>query len=398
MIGSLLKLLFGRLLPALVLFVSIFLGWCNLDSRYPWEARFFVVIIPLIKGYLPPIIFGHGKLGDKMTPPVPSDLTPKPRPTNELFATLQGSGDSMPLNGLGMCCRPTAYDDVSVERTIEWYLLLGGRHIDGADLYLNHEAIGKGIQNAMAKGIPREEIFLTTKVYPFHFGYKETTKVVESSLEELGLGYLDMVLMHAPARLLPGAECTGCKGLTNKECRQETWRALSDLRRAGKIRNAGVSNFASRHLEELFELYSINDSNSNTSTSTSTSIAPVSNNQIQWNPWAPLEWVETVAFCRSKNIQITAYNSLRGAMEGHKIHTIETLTSLSSKHSRSVSQIMLRWAIQSGAAIIPGTGNPKYMEENLSVYDFELSEADMGNIDGLREELTGQFFTMEVLD
>jgi len=390
MIRSLLKLLFGRLLPALVLFVSIFIGWCSLDSRHPWEARFFVVIIPLFKGYLPPILVGHGKLGDKMTPPVPSDLTPKPRPANELFATLEGSGDSMPLNGLGMCCRPTAYDDISVERTIEWYLLLGGRHIDGADIYLNHKAIGKGIQNAMAKGIPREEIFLTTKVYPLHFGYEETIKIVESALEDLGLDYLDMVLMHAPVRVLPGAAATGCKGLTNKECRQETWRALSDVRSAGKIRNAGVSNFATRHLEELFELYSNNDSNS--------SIAPVSNNQIQWNPWAPIEWVETVDFCRSKNIQITAYNSLGGALEGHKTHNIETITSLSSKHDRSVSQIMLRWAIQSGAATIPGTGNPKYMEENLSVYDFELSDADMQKLDGLREELAGQFIAMKSLD
>merc|ERR1740130_564412 len=159
-----------------------------------------------------------------MTPPVPSDLTPKPRPANELFATLEGSGDSMPLNGLGMCCRPTAYDDISVERTIEWYLLLGGRHIDGADIYLNHKAIGKGIQNAMAKGIPREEIFLTTKVYPLHFGYEETIKIVESALEDLGLDYLDMVLMHAPVRVLPGAAATGCKGLTNKECRQDPQR------------------------------------------------------------------------------------------------------------------------------------------------------------------------------
>jgi diketogulonate reductase-like aldo/keto reductase len=390
MIGSLLKLLFGRLLPALVLFLAIFIGWCGLDSRYPWEARFFVVIIPLFKGYLPPILFGHGKLGDKMTPPVPSDLAPQPRPANELFATLEGSGDAMPLNGLGMCCRPTAADDVSVERTIEWYLLLGGRHIDGAHLYMNHEPIGKGIQKAVAKGIPREEIFLTTKVYPSHYGYEDTTKVVESSLEELGLDYLDMVLMHAPVRIAFGPASAGCKGLTNKECRQETWRALSDLRNAGKIRNAGVSNFASRHIEELFELQSDDSSNS--------SIAPVSNNQIQWNPWAPIEWVETVAFCRSKNIQITAYNSLGGVMEGHKTQTIETLTSLSSKHDRSVSQIMLRWAIQSGAAIIPGTGNPKYMKENLSVYDFELSEADMGGIEGLREELAGQFFTMKPRD
>lgn len=387
MIGFLLKLLFGRLVPALILSLSIFIGWCTLDPKVPWEARFFVVIIPLFKGYLPPILVGHGKLGAKETPPVPVDLQPKPRPEGELFATLEGSGDTMPLAGIGMCCRPTAYDDVSVERTIEWYLLLGGRHIDGAHLYLNHKAIGRGIANAVAKGIPRSEIFVTTKVYPSHYGFGSTKSVVEESLRDLGLDYLDMVLMHAPVRMLPGADPEDCKGLSVAECRKETWKALSELRSAGLVRNAGVSNFHIRHIEELLE-----------SSSGSQELAPVSNNQIQWNPWAPAEWVETVAYCRSKNIQITAYNSLGGSLENHKTQTIAALTELSEQHGRSVAQIMLRWALQSGAAIIPGTGNPKYMEENLSVYGFELSDADMQRIEGLREELEGEFFVMKPLD
>jgi len=397
MIRFILKLLFGRLVPALVLFLAIFIGWCNLDPKYPWEARLFVVVIPLFKGYAPPIIFGHGNLpSPKGTPPVPFDMTPRPRPSNELFATLVGTGDAMPMAGLGMCCRPTAYDDVSVERSIEWYLLLGGRHIDGAHLYMNHEAIGRGIQKAIAKGIPREEIFLTSKVYPSHYGNKTTTEVVESFLDELGVDYLDMVLMHAPVRFVPGATSESCKGLTNKECRQDTWRALSDLRTSGKIRNAGVSNFATRHLEDIFELY--DDDNIVNGNNNGNGIAPVSNNQIQWSPWADLEWVETVEFCRSRNIQITAYQSLGGSFEHHKTLTIDTLTALSEKHSRSVAQIMLRWAIQSGAAIIPGTGNPKYMEENLSIYEFELSDAEMESIAGLREDVAGKFLVMKPLD
>ena len=387
MIRFLLKLLFGRLVPALVLSLSIFIGWCTIDPKVPWEARFFVVIIPILKGYAPPILFGHGQLGAKETPPVPTDLAPKPRPDGELFATLEGSGDAMPLNGIGMCCRPTAYDDVSVERTIEWYLLLGGRHIDGAHLYLNHAAIGRGIANAVAKGIPRSEIFVTTKVYPSHFGYHTTKSVVEESLRDLGLDYLDMVLMHAPVRMLPGPETAECKSLSNKDCRKDTWKALSELRNAGLVRNAGVSNFHIRHIEELIDDHSSDGS-----------LAPVSNNQIQWNPWAPTEWVETVAFCREKNIQITAYNSLGGSLENHKTETIATLNELSKEYGRSVAQIMLRWALQSGAAIIPGTGNPKYMEENLSVYGFELSAADMDRIDGLREELEGEFFVMKPRD
>mmetsp|Transcript_14807 Transcript_14807/g.16982 ORF Transcript_14807/g.16982 Transcript_14807/m.16982 type:complete len:394 (-) Transcript_14807:108-1289(-) len=383
MIGTLVKLLFGRLLPALVLLVAIFVGWCNMDPSYAWEARFFVVLIPLLKGYAPPLLFGHGKLGDPTTtPPVPEDMTPQPRPAQELFGTLAGTGDPMPLAGIGMCCRPTAADFVSVERTVEWFLMLVGRHIDGAHLYMNDEAIGRGIHNAMSKGIPRKEMFLTSKVYPTQFGYNATTKVVESVIADLGLEYMDLFLMHAPVHLIPGFGGTpaGCKGLTNKECRQDTWRALSDLRTRGKIRNAGVSNFAIRHLKELLELYDEDGGQK---------IAPVTNNQIQWNPWAPVEWIETVAFCKSQNIQITAWNSLGGAFENHKAGTIEALTHLSQKKGRSVPQIMLRWAIQSGAAVIPGTGNPTYMKENLSIYEFQLTDFEMALIEGLREDLEG---------
>jgi len=383
MISSLLKIVFGRIVPVLVLLVAILLGWCNLDSDYPWEAPFFAFMIPLMKGgYLPPHVVGDGKLGAKMTPPVPEDLTPRPRPEGELFATLAGSGDAMPLTGIGMCCRPTAYDQICVERTIEWYLLLGGRHIDGAHLYMNHEAIGAGIVNAAKKGIPREEIFLTTKVWPSFYGYESTKKVVERSLKELGLDYIDMILMHAPAKMFPGPNPSGCKGLTNEECRLETWKALSDLRREGKIRNAGVSNFRTKHLKGIVELHERNSS----------TVAPVSNNQIPWNPWAGDEYVETFEYCKSKNIQITAYNSLGGSsMETDKVMQLGTLRDLAEKHSRSVQQIMLRWSMQSGAAIIPGTGNPKYMVENMKVYEFELSAEDMQSIDDLRQEILGDF-------
>eukprot|EP00536_Pseudo-nitzschia_multiseries_P012972 jgi/Psemu1/320374/estExt_fgenesh1_pm.C_5270002 len=342
-------------------------------------------------GYLPPALFGHGKLGAKETPPVPADLLPQPRPEGELFATLAGSGDLMPRNGLGMCCRPTAYDDVSVERTIEWFLLQGGRHIDGAHLYLNHAAIGRGIANAVAKGVPRSEIFLTTKLWPSDFGYKRALEKVPTFLEELNLEYIDMILMHAPVSLMStGSMPADCKasGLTMKECRQETWKALSKLRAKGLIRNAGVSNFGVHHLEELLELDQDQDV-----------VAPITNNQISWSPWVPQEWVETVAFCKSRDIAITGYYSLGGSLEHHKAKTIETLQTVASKHNRPIAQIMLRWGLQTGAAIIPGTGNPRYMRENLSVYEFELSDEEMASIGAVREsEDAKQFFTMKPIE
>jgi len=402
MIGSILKLVFARLLPLLVLVLAIFLGWCNLgdDASVPWEARFFVFLIPLMKGYAPPIIVGHGKLGvEKETPPVPVDMVPQPRPDQESTITLAGSGDAMPQSGLGMCCRPTAYDHQSVERSVEWYLLLGGRHIDGAHLYLNHEAIGRGIANAIARGVPRSEIFLTTKVWPTQFGYNTTKALVSKTfLKELNVDYLDMVLMHAPVRgssMFVPHECK-MAGLSYKQCRQETWKALSELRAEGLIRNAGVSNFAKHHLSEIMELYDENNDNDSSSI-----IAPIANNQIQWNPWAPTEWVDTVHFCQSHGIAITAYNSLGGSLEHHQAQTIDILKTLSTKYNRSVAQIMLRWAIQSGAAIIPGTGNPKYMKENLvSIYEFQLSEQDMTDIEGLREsdDVAKKFTIMKPMD
>ena len=207
-------------------------------------------------------------------------------------------------------------------------------------------------------------------------------------LKELNVDYLDMVLMHAPVRRSSMFVPHECKlaGLSYKQCRQETWKALSELRAEGLIRNAGVSNFAKHHLSDIMELYDDDNDDS--------IIAPIANNQIQWNPWAPTEWVDTVHFCQSQGIAITAYNSLGGSLEHHQAHTIEILKTLSKKYNRSVAQIMLRWAIQSGVAIIPGTGNPNYMAENLSIYEFELSEQDMTDIEGLRESDHANKFTI----
>ena len=175
-------------------------------------------------------------------------MLPLPRPVDELFLTLPG-GKVMPQQGLGMCCRPTAYDNVLVYRTVLWYLLLGGRHIDGAHLYLNHRAIGKGIAEALRRGVPRQEIFVTTKMFPTQYGYESATALVPLYLEELGLEYLDLLLMHFPS--VPSFIPSPCKkeGKNTRECRQETWTALSEARKKGLVHNVGVSNFGVSHLQ-----------------------------------------------------------------------------------------------------------------------------------------------------
>jgi len=358
----------GRILPLFVFSLALFLGWIARHDR-PF-GLFFATIVPLSQGRLPPSIVGHGKM--KGTPPVPDDMTPKPRPPNELFLDLP-NGYKMPQNGIGMCCRYSAYDNVLVYRTTLWYLLEGGRHIDTADLYLNHEPIGEAVKEAIKRGIPREEIFITSKIFPTQFGYVTTKETVPNFLTQLGVDYLDLVLMHAPAPF-PYVSSNECekRGISGMECRRETWKALSELREQGMLRNIGVSNFNVKHLQEL-EGFG----------------APVANNQIEYSPFVDAVVQETFTYCLEHDITITAYSPLGGLLNKDKAFVDTVLTELAQKYERTVSQIMLRWAMQAGAAVIPGTGNPKHMRENLEVYDFELSSDDMGIINGLKHKENG---------
>lgn len=370
-----LRIVGTRIIPALVLVLALVIGWFS-QQEQPLGV-FFATLFPLLQGHWPATIVGHGKMTG--TPPVPDDMVPLPRPDHELFLDLPG-GFHMPQAGIGMCCRYSAYDDVLVRRTVLWYLMLGGRHIDGAHLYLNHKAIGLGIQDAIARGIPRDEIFVTTKVFPSHYGYNTTLATVVSFLDELQLGYIDLVLMHMPAIPYMPNECTKYK-LSPATCRANTYRALSELRERGTIRNVGVSNFAVMHLQQIQEL---------------NLPAPIAVNQFQFNPWAPDFIQETYQYCLAHNISITAYASLGGSLQHSLVATsVDTLHSIATKHSKSLPQIMLRWAMQKKAAVIPGTGNPKHMKENLEVYSFELDDKDIEAIDKLKDdELAKKFFYM----
>lgn len=367
------NLFLWKIIPAIVLTIAAFVGWIYNDD-VPL-GKLFATVIPLMKGVMPPTIVGHGKMSG--APPVPDDLLPKPLNGNDMFLTLPGTNDQFPQTGLGMCCRPTAYDDVLVYRTVLWYLLLGGRHIDGAHLYLNSKAIGRGIQEAAKRGVNRKEIFVTSKIAPTHFGYEKTIETVKSFLPELGLDYIDMVLLHAPS--YPSLVPTHCKseGKTAAQCREETWRALSFLKEKGIIRNAGVSNFYVKHLKELNSL-------------TDAGLAPIANNQIEYNPFVPESTTETIEYCKAHNITITGYFPLGGEL-ANKAQAMknEILTKLSTKYDKSVSQIMLRWSIQKGVVAIPGTSNPKHMQENLDVVNFSLDDIDVKTIDDLKHSVTG---------
>ena len=236
------------------------------------EGTAFATIIPLANGVLPATIFGDkdGVLPpawEPLVPAVPADATPAARPVAEIFRGLP-SGAQMPANGLGLCCRASAYDTESVRRSVLWYLLKGGRLLDTAQLYLNHRAVGLGIKDAIARGIPRSEMFITTKLTPRFYSGDSPTSAVAEWLEELGVGYLDLVLLHHPQGI-PGVGT--CASGTPKECRANAWAKLGALQQSGVIKDLGVSNFNLRQIDEL----------------AAAGGAPVAVNQVQYNAFAP---------------------------------------------------------------------------------------------------------------
>lgn len=216
-------------------------------------------------------------------------------------------------------------------------------------------------------------MFLTTKIFPTQFGYESTLASVPRYLEELGVDYVDLVLLHFPSVIGPLTSPCKKEGKSPEECRLETWRALSRLREKGLIRNAGVSNFAIKHIQGL----------------QGGGLAPIANNQIQFHPFEPPHVQDTFDFCLQHNITITAYSPLGGLTGKNKAHANEVLQGLATKYGKSVSQIMLRWLLQRGAAVIPGTGNPQHMAENLSNYAFHILAEDMLVVNGLKHSAEG---------
>lgn len=365
----------GKLFALLVVAIAVLIGWAS-QQEHPLGLVFKV----------PYLIAGLGKPG---TEPVPDDMTPMPRPAGEILYDLPG-GAKMPGNGLGTCCRPTAYNPVSVRRTVLWYLLQGGRHIDTAAVYLNHEAVGLGIKDAIERGVPRSEMFITTKMFFDNFGYQESIDEAHVMIKQLGVEYIDLVLLHTPVKL--GAQVlfkyyTGSdKNMKigddpmQVKLRADTWRGLSEVRKKGLIKNLGVSNF---NIKQLKEIQALN-------------LAPIAANQMQYHPWVPNWMKEVVSFCHENKIIVTAYFSLGGHNHKTKAMDVETLNDIAKSHGRRPAQILLRWSLQKGASIIPGTGNHKHMAENLATYSFSLSDEDMQRLDNMSSHPISKGFTFPI--
>ena len=256
------------------------------------------------------------------------------------------NGVKMPLLGFGVYQIPDAEE---CENAVYEALSAGYRLIDTAAGYLNEEAVGRAIKRS---GVPREELFITTKIWVQDAGYESAKLAFAKSLKKLQLEYLDLYLIHQPFGDYYG-----------------TWRAMEELYREGKTKSIGVSNFMP---DRLMDLIVHNE------------IVPAVN-QIETHPF--YQQTESAAFLKEQGVQ---HQSWAPFAEGrNNLFNNELLTSVAEKHNKSVAQIVLRWLVQREVVVIPKSVSKERIVENFDILDFALSEADMEYISSLdtRESL-----------
>ncbi|MCR8980435.1 aldo/keto reductase [Brevibacillus laterosporus] len=255
-------------------------------------------------------------------------------------ATL-ANGVVKPWLGLGVY---KADDGAEVEQAIRMALEAGYRSIDTAAIYENEAGVGKAIRDSK---IPREEIFVTTKVWNTEQGYESTLQAFDTSLQKLGLDYIDLYLVHWP---VPGKY-------------KETWRALETLYKKGLVRSIGVSNFHIHHLEDLLSVCEVK---------------PMLN-QIEMHPYLIQE--ELRQYCEQHGIYVEAWRPLmRGNLE------VPLLQEMAERHQKTPAQIVLRWDLQHKVLVIPKSVRKERIIENAGLFDFELTDEDMAMLDSLNRD------------
>ncbi|WP_414052953.1 aldo/keto reductase [Macrococcus animalis] len=244
----------------------------------------------------------------------------------------------MPVLGLGVY----KITDDQMTHVIESALNAGYRAFDTAHFYFNESSLGQALNNS---GIPREDLFITTKLWNDDQGYEKTKLALNKSLEKLGLDYIDLYLIHWPC--------------PNDNLFIESYQAMEELHEEGKIKSLGVANFKQHHLEKLLEV---------------AKVKPVVN-QIEYHPI--FNQSELQAYCESQGILVTAWSPL---MRGGVLFENEILKSIAEKYQKSVPQIIIRWHIDSGRIVIPKSSNTQRIQENFDVFEFELDTDDIQEI------------------
>ncbi|KAB5590265.1 Aldo/keto reductase [Ceratobasidium theobromae] len=259
-------------------------------------------------------------------------------------AVLLRSGASMPIIGLGV------YQNYNAESSCLLAFKHGYRHIDSAQMYRNEDDVGRAVEKS---GLEREKVFITTKCASRTHGYAQTLTGVDTSLSRFGFSYVDLFLIHDP--------------LSGSVRRMETYKALLECRDNGKIKSVGVSNYGVKHLEEIREA----------------GLEAPTVNQIELHPWCQQK--DIVDYCKKHDIVVQAYCPIvRGEKWGHPV-----LEELSSKHSVTAAQVLIRWSLQKGYVPLPKSTHEDRIVENANVFGFELPPEDIAKLDALDEGSSG---------
>ncbi len=255
------------------------------------------------------------------------------------------NGIHIPLLGLGTWqIAGGQQTEEAVSSAIEY----GYIHFDTAMIYGNESSVGKAIKT---DPVPRSELFVTTKVWNTDHGYDQTLRAFDESLNQLGLDYIDLYLIHWPV----------------ENVRRDTWRSLEALLEDGRVKTIGVSNYMVKHLEELLSFSQI--------------IPAV--NQIELHPYNYGLRQDVIEFCRTRDIQIEAYTPLT---RGQRFDDPK-LQKVAQKYSKTPAQILIRWALQHDIIVIPKSARPERIRENAEVFDFSIGQKDMDFIDSFNEDL-----------
>lgn len=249
------------------------------------------------------------------------------------FLTLS-NGVKMPLEGFGVFQVP---DSAQCEQAVLDAIEVGYRLIDTAAAYMNEEAVGNAIKKC---GVPREELFITTKLWVQDASYEEAKKAFQSSLDKLGLDYIDLYLIHQPMGNYYGA-----------------WKAIEELYKVGVIRAIGVCNFYPAILADFCE---------------TVEIKPMVN-QVELHPF--FQQNEALENMKDYGVQPEAWGPF--AEGNHGIFTDPTLIAIGEKYGKSAAQVVLRWNVQRGVVVIPKSVHKERMEQNIDIWNFELSNEDM---------------------